>query len=164
MKKNIFYFFILVNLLPITSQAMTSEEEKIVINNLTLTAQQGNPHAQFMLGLSYLHGTWVNKNPTEALKWLTKASQQNQGSAQAYLGSMYYEGINVDVNYDIAKDLYTKALSNGSSDVYYFLGHWFLDGRAVKKDFQEAKYWYGLSCRSGDIINRDYACKLLSQL
>jgi len=55
-------------------------------------AQQGDPEAQFNLGLSYHSGVGGNFNEREALKWYEKAAKAGHQRAQEYLAAGYREG------------------------------------------------------------------------
>lgn len=56
------------------------------------SADQGNPTAQYCLGLCYYDGRGVDYNRTEAAKWYRKAADQGFADAMYDLGGMYYKG------------------------------------------------------------------------
>jgi TPR repeat protein len=62
-------------------------------------AEQGEPEAQFNLGLLYLDGHGVPQNPAEALSWFRRAAQQDYVPAQHNLGAMYGNGNGVKRDY-----------------------------------------------------------------
>lgn len=47
----------------------------------TLSAEQGNPDAEYSLGVMYLNGQGVRKDLAEALKWLRRAAGHGQKDA-----------------------------------------------------------------------------------
>ncbi len=55
-------------------------------------AEQGDPIAQFNLGLLYLDGHGVPQNPVEAANWFRRAAEQDYTQAQHNLGAMYGSG------------------------------------------------------------------------
>ena len=55
-------------------------------------ARQGDPDAQFQLGLIYCRGEGVPTDHGEAAKWFRAAALQGHAGAQNNLGSMYLEG------------------------------------------------------------------------
>jgi hypothetical protein len=60
---------------------------------LTKTAKQGDPQAQYELGLRYESGAWdVNKDDKQALYWLTKAAGNGNHHAMAALAHVYERG------------------------------------------------------------------------
>lgn len=60
--------------------------------NLRWLAQQGDPTAQFALGLHYAQGEDVQQDDVEAARWFTKAADQGHIVAQATLGACYWAG------------------------------------------------------------------------
>jgi TPR repeat protein len=50
-----------------------------------LSADQGDPDAQYNLGVLYLKGTGVPKDRDEAVRWFKKAAGQNHASAVSAL-------------------------------------------------------------------------------
>jgi TPR repeat protein len=52
----------------------------------TPLAEQGNADAQYMLGLIYFNGRYVEKNDDEAAKWLQLSAAQGNSDAELLLG------------------------------------------------------------------------------
>ena len=52
-------------------------------------AEQGNPEAQFLLGLQYKVGDGIDKDRGEAVKWLRKSAESGYAEAQYALGDFY---------------------------------------------------------------------------
>ena len=52
-------------------------------------AEQGNPEAQFLLGLQYKVGDGIEKDRVEAVKWLRKSAESGYAEAQYALGDFY---------------------------------------------------------------------------
>lgn len=65
-------------------------------------AEDGDPHAQYRLGLAYLKGTGVRRNFDAARKWLQSASELGYARAQATLGAMHANGIGTSRNVVLA--------------------------------------------------------------
>lgn len=55
-------------------------------------AEQGNADAQYMLGLHHLSGKYVEKNPSEAMRWLLKAAAQDHAPAKILVERMKDDG------------------------------------------------------------------------
>lgn len=62
-------------------------------------AEQGDPAAQFNLGLLYLDGHGVPQSPAEAANWFRRAAEQDYTEAQHNLGAMYASGEGVKRDY-----------------------------------------------------------------
>ncbi len=52
----------------------------------------GDADAQYRLAQLYLEGVGVNKDPRQALRWLSSAAHKGQYQAQALLGQMLFRG------------------------------------------------------------------------
>jgi TPR repeat protein len=55
-------------------------------------AGQGYAPAQLALGLQWLSGRHLERNPAKAVEWLTRAAEQDDARAQWNLGSLYASG------------------------------------------------------------------------
>lgn len=64
----------------------------LAVEWLGKAAEQGQPRAQFLLGISYANGRGVERNPFEAAKWYRRAALQGDGFAQINLGISYATG------------------------------------------------------------------------
>jgi len=62
-------------------------------------AEEGDPIAQFNLGLLYLDGHGVPQSPIEAANWFRRAAEQDYTQAQHNLGAMYGSGQGVKRDY-----------------------------------------------------------------
>lgn len=79
-------------------------------------ADEGNAHAQFVLGLTYYAGQSVVQNYTEAAKWFRRAAEQGHADAQLSLALMYSEGWGVSRNPILAYVLEKLATAQGHED------------------------------------------------
>jgi uncharacterized protein len=55
-------------------------------------AEEGDPEAQYNMGLLYLDGKGVPESPAEAANWFRRAAEQDYEKAQHNLGAMYGSG------------------------------------------------------------------------
>ncbi len=55
-------------------------------------AEQGNPKAQYTLGVLYYNGKGLEQDLVKAHQWIKAAAAQHHKSAQLNLGMMYYKG------------------------------------------------------------------------
>lgn len=58
-------------------------------------AEQGDPNAQYQLGLMHFRGEGVPQDYRKALTWYRRAADQGDADAQLNLGLMYAEGYGV---------------------------------------------------------------------
>ena len=64
-----------------------TKDEKQAFHWLQKSAEQGNPAAQYELGIMYLNGEYVSKSKKQAFQWIKKSAEQNYGLAQEFLNN-----------------------------------------------------------------------------
>jgi len=76
-------------------------------------AEHGNAVGQYELGICYWSGGGVQRDITEAVKWLKRSAEQNFTPAQVQLANMYEYGKGVPVNKAEALRYYALAAAHG---------------------------------------------------
>eukprot|EP01044_Picomonas_judraskeda_P011746 COSAG03_NODE_1629_length_3744_cov_17.770919_1_plen_469_part_10 len=112
-------------------------------------AEQGDSVAQNSLGVCYYHGTGVEEDKAEAVKWFRKAAEQGDSDAQYSLGSCYDNGEGVEEDKAEAAQWYRKAAEQGHSDAQLNLGLCYDDGEGVEEDKAEAVQWFRKAAEQG---------------
>jgi TPR repeat protein len=115
------------------------------LDEVRSNAEQGDPGAQFLLGLALMAGEGVGKNPPEAVEWLQKAADQGQVEAACFLGIAYAEGKAVVKDPQKALQILKRASQNGgekSNLADMVLGKLFHDAIGVSQDYEEAEKWW----------------------
>lgn len=74
----------------------------------TLSAKLGNMYAQYDLGLMYLFGQGVTKDPEHAFWWIERSAEQGYPMAQKTLIQMYINGIGITRNQQKAQEWQDK--------------------------------------------------------
>lgn len=92
-------------------------------------AMEGEPEAQFQLGVKYERGEGVSQNYDKASKWYRKSAKQGFTPAMAALAFLYSEGKGVPKDYDHAAELYRQAGSLGNAKAQYRLGCMYYEGQ-----------------------------------
>jgi len=108
------------------------------IPDLRKAADSGNPAAQSMLGVCYLHGIEVDINYDEAFRLLSVA-KTSRGVVN--LAWMYAEGLGVPKDMAQAIRLY-KRVAKVEFRAQLELGRIYSRGNEVPVDLQEALKWY----------------------
>lgn len=80
-----------------------------------MAAEQGDPVAQYHLGLSYDSGQGVIPDYVEAVRWYRRAAQQGYAIAQHAIGYMYRVGNGVAQDYIRAHMWANIARRNGDN-------------------------------------------------
>lgn len=116
-----------------------------------LLANQGNPYAQYNLGLMYANGRGVAQDYKEAAKWYRKAADQGDASAQVKVGASYANGLGVVQDYKEAVKWYRKAVEQGDADAQVQLGSMYFLGNGVVQDNKQAKDLFLKAVTQGNV-------------
>jgi TPR repeat protein len=136
---------------------------------LSLSAEQGDPNAQYRLAL---YDSYQTRESPELMKWLRAAASQNHVKAQTALGICYHEGVFVSKDVNEGAAWYRRAADLGWKEAQYALGCAYYTGEGVQQDYAEAVKWYekaavqghagaqfelGRMCCAGEGVPQDYA-------
>jgi len=164
-----------------TAKAPAKKSSSSRVKKDIAQAELGNVDAQYSLGIRYLKGDEVTKNPKNAVSWVRKAAEQDHAGAQYQLGVMYRDGIGVSKSeseaikwlrlassWGIAKaqrdldallrkqllaseDEFTANPELSNPDSQYTLGVMYVDGKGVEKDPTTAVQWFLKAARQNHI-------------
>jgi len=113
-------------------------------------AAQGNPVAEYNLGLMYLAGQGVARDYSQAASWFHKAADQGDAPAQFNLGLMAEEGRGARQDLVEAAKWYRKAAEQGYVYAQDRLGFMYGTGEGVVADPVQAYLWLSLAAAAGD--------------
>ena len=93
------------------------------IADLTRAAYAGDINSMVTLGIAYIEGYNIAKNPSEGMRWLFSAINTNDAiknkskmsiaQAYKYIGECYWEGLGVHKDKDIARKYFRKSKDYG---------------------------------------------------
>jgi TPR repeat protein len=126
-------------------QAFEARNFSKALQLLTPLAEDGNPEAQYRLGMIYQNGLGKVKNLEYAKKYMSAAAQQNHAYAQHGLGVMYLYGEGVEKDESKALEWFRKAAEQGLSGSQMTLGMMYENGQGVEKNEVEARRWYKMA-------------------
>jgi localization factor PodJL len=113
-------------------------------------AQQGEPAAQYELGVRYADGRGVARDPKSAAQWFEKAAGQGLAPAQYRLGSLYEKGIGVDRDFGRARKWYQSAADAGNARAMHNLAVLLAEGGdGGKPDYAAASEWFRKAAEFG---------------
>jgi len=115
----------------------------------TPAAVQGNPEAQYYLGMLAARGLGGPRDDIAATRWYRKAAVQGHTESQYELGVHYYGGRGVRTNVDKAIGWWRRAAANGHMEAMYEIGLAYDRGTGVPRDPGEAKKWYRMAADLG---------------
>jgi TPR repeat protein len=119
-----------------------TKQLQLDISSLHQKALQGDAKAEYKLGWSYMTGTGIPQNYSEAAKYLRQAAEQGFPDAEFALGYLYEQGKGVQRDYHQAIVYYTTAARQGHSTAENNLGSMYEYGRGVRKNLRQAENWY----------------------
>lgn len=88
--------------------------EPIINNQCFKEAVQGDPYAQYSIGLRFTRGDEVERNNGEAAKWYRKAAEQGYSEAQVMLGFCFMDGDGVKKSFQESARWFRKAAKQGN--------------------------------------------------
>jgi TPR repeat protein len=123
---------------------------KFYLNPLRKKAEAGDITSQLCLGLDYEHGTGVQKDMVEAVRWLQRAADQGNSMAQYDLGRAYEHGDGVQKDIALAATWFRKAADQGDPNAQFDLGMCYCNGNGVNKNLVESAKWWTKSADQGN--------------
>ena len=118
-------------------------------------AKQGEPSAQYILGLMYDNGEGVPEDDKQAIKWYRLAADQGYADAQYNLGVMYANGYGEPKDDKQAVQWFRLAAEQGHAEAQFNLGYIYNKGQGTDVDNDEAVKWYKLAFENG-LVNAEY--------
>jgi len=80
-------------------EGLTTAQAQKGFRSFKPLAEQGNPLAQFFIGMLYTEGKGVPQDYAKAVHWYTKTAKQGNVKAQTALGEIYYMSKGVPEDY-----------------------------------------------------------------
>jgi TPR repeat protein len=144
----------------LTIKGYKEESEKRFIqaaDTIVKLAQQGDPEAQYMLGVMYAQGLGISSSRVKSMKWFRSAAENNNIPATIALGSMYRYGDWVPndlveaARYETkGATLLLKLADQGDADSMYELAKLYMKGIGVTRSDDEALKWLRMAGEHDD--------------
>lgn len=142
----------------IIAQFLNSGIDGIIVKNqkealewYLKAAENGDPQANYYVGIMYYYGEGAEMNKSEAYKWYMKATYKGNVDAMEAIGMQYHSGQGVAQDYEKALYWYEKAVEKGSKKVYGNIGSLYYFGDGVSKVYSEALSWFVKAANAGDM-------------
>ena len=136
------------------------EERDEAAEQLEQLAEDGDVHAQYIIGTAYRDGGLLIPDMAKAKKLLERAAEQDLDAAQYALGKLYLSD-DTDIH-DSAKGIYwlKRSADNGNDFAAYRLGKEYLSGKNAPKESERAAEYVRMAAEQGN----PYAQYLLGKL
>lgn len=118
-------------------------------------AEQGNPKAQYLLGVLHQDGQGVPQDHVVAANWYQRAAEQGFAPAQNNLGLMYYKGEGVPQNRHTAAMWYERAAVQGHAHAQNNLAVMHMLGQVPASDPDRARQLFTMAAANGNVKSQD---------
>ncbi|WP_051928724.1 peptidoglycan-binding protein [Thermopetrobacter sp. TC1] len=115
---------------------------------LRIAAQKGDARAMYLVGIHYMTGKEVTKDPARAAVWFRKAAEKGLVPAQYRLGLLYERGIGVAKDLQKARQWYERAAKAGNVKAMHNLAV-LLASSGEKADYAQAAEWFRAAAEHG---------------
>ncbi len=116
---------------------------------LKALALAGDPGAEYEVGLRYVEGRTVNRDPKTAASWFEKAAVHGLAPAQYRLGSAYEKGVGETRDPAQAVTWYGRAADAGNVRAMHNLAVMSAEGAVGKPDYVKAAAIFGKAAALG---------------
>lgn len=132
-------------------EAVDRKDYKSAVPLLEKAAIQGNLKAHYQLGLMYLNGEGVAKDPAKALEQFQESGERwaarlryKEGfpEAQYMLGTMYRDGVGTVKDPEAAAKWFGRAADQGHTESQFALAEIYLKSTELGPDYAEAYFWF----------------------
>jgi TPR repeat protein len=117
---------------------------------LRSAVEAGDGAACHQLGVAYLNGRGVGRDPTMAFKLFALGDEYENSRATVYLAECFFRGLGTDNDDKKGFELLTKASANGNAQAMRARGVCFRDGLGVDPDADEAFRNFERAVEAGD--------------
>lgn len=150
----VFIFLFLVIFISSYALATFERHKRLIypyssLEKIQKLAQQGDPIAQFKLGVAYEEGKGVPHDCKQAFSWYRQAADQDHQGAQNTLAVLYERGCETEPNYPEALNWYQKSATLGNAEAAGNVGRLYFYGSGVHKDDQKAFQWFLKAATAG---------------
>jgi len=112
---------------------------------LAPSADAGDPGAQYMLGIMYLHGMAVPVEKDAGPRLIKASAEQGHLPAQSELARMYRTGDGVEQDFEKMMHWYERAAEQGDVGAQLFVADGYAYGLGVPQNAVEAYKWYEIA-------------------
>jgi len=127
------------------------DDQLATVELLRRDAEAGDIPSMYMMGMVYLEGRGIPRNPSAGIPFCRKAAEGGHIPAIATLGEMYLSGKVVEKDPVEAERLMRKAAEQGDVDSQCLLGVLYSSSDGFGQNFTEAAKWFRKAAEAGDV-------------
>jgi len=132
-------------------EAYADVEYERVAEILGYLAEDGEPLAQYRLGMMHLNGIGVTADEAVAIEWLERARASGYDAAGDELETIYLDHAQSTEDLEAGAAWYQRAAELGSVDAKAVLGSYYLTGSVLEQDIPLAVQYITEAAEGGDI-------------
>ncbi len=114
---------------------------------ISLYAANGDPRAQYTMGVIYRRGAGVEQDDREALLWFLAAAESGHMLGQYAAGLAFDQGRGIDRDFNNAVHYLREAALNGHAAAPVQLGNVYFDKANPAADNAKAHFWWTIAER-----------------
>ena len=126
--------------------------KQLDIQSLQTRAEQGDATSAYLVGRSYMTGSGVPQDDTQAAKWFLQSAALGFPDAEFALAYLYEHGQGVPRDYERAFSYYEAAAKQGHETAQNNLASMYEHGSGVRKNIEEAVHWYQVAAGHGNVV------------
>lgn len=108
--------------------------------------EEEDAESMYRLGMAYIFGKFVEKNPQEGFQWTYKSAEKGNTDAMLQLSTCYGSGIGVGQNMNASMEWNRKAAELGNVKAQYFLGYEYV----LSNNYSAGAKWYQMAADKND--------------
>ncbi|TNJ33930.1 tetratricopeptide repeat protein [Arenimonas terrae] len=128
------------------------------------SADHGEPHAQWRVGMAYVRGEGRKPDPVAAVQWFERSAAGEDSDGLTSLAVMHASGEGVPQDFAKALSFYQRAADAGSSHAYRGMAVMYLRGEGVDADPVRAWVLYSQAIASGNGEEPDLRAEIEGRL
>ena len=128
------------------------QNNRLALEWLQKSVDQGYAEAQFTFGLVYGGGLWgVKEDSAAAVRWFRLAADQGHAGAQYNLGNLYFFGRSVSQDRSAAAFWYSKSAAQGNVEAQVKIGLVYSSGDGVPQNYALAARYLAKAAEQGNV-------------
>ena len=145
-------------------QALEAGKFDEALYYISLYAANGDPRAQYTIGVMHRRGAGVEQDDREALLWFLAAAESGHMLGQYAAGLAFDQGRGIDRDFDNAIHYLREAALNGHAAAPVELGNVYFDKTNPDADHAKAHFWWTIAERRNAPGARQNLGKLASTI
>jgi len=144
----------------IRDESLTLDERGESVSELETLAQNGDKHAQYLMGKLWRDGPLLTPDSTNARYWFQQAAERGHSCAQYALGKLLLTDDVEVCDPEQGMHWLESAAQSGNSYAAYRLGKEYYRGKNAERSFTAAAKWFDRAAQDGN----QYAQYMLGKL